>query len=113
MVGVVIPIEGDRFLRLVEVSRSGHLDREDLSAFPLSLARRKARRGSAKDHEGVVHLGEPIVLVVILVAGAPLLGIVVGEPELGVVTSEHGAFFEGMLYRALVVRAGLLEHIVE
>ena len=60
-----------------------------------------------------MHLGEPIVLVVVSIAGALLLGIIVGEPELGVVTSEHGAFFEGMLHRALVVRIGLLKHIIE
>ena len=56
-----------------------------------------------------MHLGEPIVPI----AAAPLLGIVVGEPELGVVMPEHGALFEGMLHRALVVRAGLLKHFVE
>ena len=61
----------------------------------------------------IVHFREPVVLVVISVAGALLPGIVIGEPELGVVTSEHGAFFEGMLHRALVVRTGLLKHIVE
>ena len=60
-----------------------------------------------------MYLGEPIVLVVVSVAGALLLGIIVGEPELGVVMSEHGAFFEGVLYQALVVRAGLFEHVVE
>ena len=110
---MILPIEGDRLLRPVEVSGSSHLDREDLSAFPLSLACRKARRGSTKDHEGIVHLGEPVILVVVSVAGALLLGVIVGEPELGVVASEYGSFFEGMLYQALVVRAGLLEHIVE
>ena len=60
-----------------------------------------------------MHLGEPVVLIIVSVVGALLLGIVIGEPELGIVMSEHGAFFEGMLHRALVVRVGLLEHIVE
>jgi len=60
-----------------------------------------------------MHLGEPVVLVVVSVAGALLLGIVVGEPELGIVTLEHGAFFEGMLHRALVVKAWLLKHVIE
>ena len=60
-----------------------------------------------------MHFGEPVVLVVISVAGTLLLGIVVGEPELGVVISEHGALFEGMLHRALVIRARLLKHVVE
>ena len=60
-----------------------------------------------------MHLGEPVVLIIVSVAGALLLGIIIGEPKLGIVTSEHGAFFKGMLHRALVVRAGLLEHIVE
>ena len=44
---------------------------------------------------------------------ALLVGIIVGEPELGVVMSEHGALFEGVLHRALVVRAGLPKHVVE
>ena len=60
-----------------------------------------------------MHLGEPVILVVVPIACAPLLGVVIGEPELGVVTSEHGALFEGVLHWALVVRAGLLKHIVE
>ena len=60
-----------------------------------------------------MHLREPIVLAVVSIAGALLPGVIVGKPELGVVTSEHGAFFKGVLYRALVVRAGLLEHVVE
>ena len=60
-----------------------------------------------------MHFGEPVVLVIISVTGALLPGIVIGEPELGVVTSEHGALFEGMLHRALVVRTGLLKHIIE
>ena len=67
----------------------------------------------AEDHEGIVHLREPVVLVVVSVAGALLPGVVVGKPELGIVTSEHGAFFKGVIYRALVVRAGLLKHVVE
>ena len=113
MIGVVIPIKGDRLPRPVEVSGSGHLNQEDLPVFPLSLPHRKARRGSAEDHEGVVYLGEPVVLVIVPVAGAFLLGIVVGEPELGVVTPEHGAILEGVLYQALVVRAGFLKHVVE
>ena len=60
-----------------------------------------------------MHLREPVVLVVVSVVGALLLGIVVGEPELGLVMLEHGAFFEGMLHQALVVRAGLLKHVIE
>ena len=69
MVRVVISIEGDRLPRPVEVLGGGHLDREDLLAFPLALPRRKARRGSSEDHEGVAYLGEPVVLVVVPVAG--------------------------------------------
>ena len=60
-----------------------------------------------------MHLGEPVVLVVVPITGVLLLGIIVGEPELGVVTSEHGALFGGLLHRALVVRAWLLKHVVE
>ena len=113
MIGVVIPIEGDRLLRPVEVLGGGHLDREDLLAFPLALPRRKARRGSPEDHEGVAYLGEPVVLVFVPTVGALLLGVVVGEPEPGVVAPQHGAILESMPDRALVVRAGFLEHVVE
>ena len=68
---------------------------------------------ATEDHEGIVHLGEPVILVVVPIASAPLLGVIVGEPELGVVTPEHGALFEGMLHWALMVRAWLLKHVVE
>ena len=63
----------------------------------------------AKDHEGVAYLGEPIIFIAVPLTGAPFPGIiVVGEPKPGVVTPEHGALLEGMLYRTLMVRAGLL-----
>jgi len=113
MVGVVVSIKGDRLSRPVEVPRSGYPDREVLSTFPLSLPRRKACRGSAEDHEGVAYLGETVVLVLVPIVGALLLGVVVGEPEPGVVTPQHGAILESVLDRTLVVRAGLLEHVVE
>ena len=60
-----------------------------------------------------MYLREPVVLVVVSVVLAPLLGIVVGEPELGVVSPEHGALLEGVLYRALMVWAGSFKHVVE
>ena len=110
---MVISIKGDCLSRPVEVPGSGHLNQEDLSAFPFSLSRREAYRGPTKDHEGIVYLGEPIALVVVSVVLAPLLGIVVGEPELGVVSPEHGALLEGVLYRALMVWAGSFKHVVE
>ena len=43
IVGVVLPIEGDRLSRPVKVLGSSYLNREDLQAFPLSLMRREAR----------------------------------------------------------------------
>ena len=60
-----------------------------------------------------MNLGEPIVLVVFPATCAPFLGVVVGESELGIVVLEHGALLKGVLHQALVVRVGLLEHIVE
>jgi len=60
-----------------------------------------------------VYLGEPVVLVVVSIVLAPLLGIIVGEPELGVVSPEHGALLEGVLYQALMVWAGSFKHVVE
>ena len=60
-----------------------------------------------------MHFREPVVLVVISVVGALLPSIVVGEPELGVVSPEHGALLEDVLYRALMVWAGSFKHVVE
>ena len=60
-----------------------------------------------------MHLGEPVVLVIVPVAGALLLGVVVGGAKPGVVAPQHGAILEGVLDRALVVRAGFLKHVIE
>ena len=60
-----------------------------------------------------MYLGEPVVHVIIPVAGALLFGVVVGEPEPGIVMPQHGAILEGVLYQALVVRAGFLKHVIE
>ena len=43
IIRVVIPIEGDRLPRPVEVLGNGHLNREDLSVFLLSLSHCEAR----------------------------------------------------------------------
>ena len=59
------------------------------------------------------YLGEPVVLVFVPATGALLLGVVAGEPEPGVVAPQHGAILESVLDRALVVRAGFLEHVVK
>ena len=70
-------------------------------------------KGPPKIMKALCTSGNPSSLSSAPTAGVPLFGIVVGESDLGVVTSEHGALFEGVLYWALVVRAGLPKHVIE
>jgi hypothetical protein len=57
-------VKCDGLLRSIEEIRGGGLRREDLSTFVLSLTCRELRRMTIEDHEAVLHLGEPVVLVV-------------------------------------------------
>src|SRR6185369_4454190 len=110
VVGVVLVAKGDGILRLVEVGWRGFGDGKDFAALTLALPRSHIRRCSSKDEEGVLYWGELIVST--FVARILLLVFVVMRDTV-VVLLEHLTPLEGMIDRALVVRARLLKHVVE
>src|SRR6185503_5324224 len=110
VVGVVLAAKGDGILRPVEVGWCGLGDGKDFAALTLALPRSHIRRRSSKDEEGVLHWGE---LVISTFVASILLLVLVAMRDAVVVFLEHLALFEGMVDRALVVRARLLKHVVE
>ena len=76
----------------------------------LALPRGHVRRWSSNDEEGVLHRGE---LVISTFVTSILLLVLVAMRDMVVVLPEHLAMLEGVVDRALVVRARLLEHVVE
>ena len=107
---MVLAAEGDGVLRPVEVGWRGLGDREDFPALTLALPRGHVRRWSSKDEEGVLHRGE---LVVSTFVASILLLVLVAMRDAVVVLLEHFALLKGVVDRALVVRARLLEHVIE
>ena len=65
---------GDGVLRPVEVGWRGLVNEEDLSALSLALSSGHVRRWSAEDEEHILHRGETVAALVLLVL--PLLGLV-------------------------------------
>src|SRR6185369_14626123 len=110
VVGVVLVAKGDGILRLVEVGWRGFGDGKDFAALVLALPRSHVRRCSSKDEEGVLHWGE---LVISTFVARILLLVFVVMRDVVVIVLEHFALLEGMVDRALVVRARLLKHVVE
>src|SRR6185503_5779346 len=110
VVGVVLAAKGDGILRPVEVGWRGLGDGKDFAALTLALPRSHIRRRSSKDEEGVLHWGE---LVISTLVASILLLVLVAMRDAVVVFLEHLALLEGMVDRALVVRARLLKHVVE
>jgi hypothetical protein len=107
---VIIMVESDGNLRPVKEVGGRRLHGEDLSPFSLALARRETCRGPSIDHEAVVDLGEPLILVVTL--GIFLLVILLDAYALKVPT-KHVAVFEVVVRGSLVVGTRLLEHFVK
>ena len=110
VVGVVLVAEQNSVLRPVEVGWRGLGDGEDFPALTLALSRGHVRRRPSEDEEGVLHRGE---LVVSTFVASILLLVLVAIRDAVVVLPEHLALLEGVVDRALVVRARLLEHVVE
>src|SRR6185295_8717344 len=110
VVGVVLAAKGNGVLRPVEVGWHGFGDGENFPVLALALPRSHVRRCSSKDEEGVLHWGE---LVVSTFVASVLLLVFVAMRDAVVVLLEHLALLEGMIDRALVVRARLLKHVVE
>src|SRR6185437_4737950 len=96
--------------RPVEVGWRGLGHGEDFPTFTLALPRDIVHRRPSEDEEGVLHWGELIVST--FVASILLLVLVVMRDAV-LVLPEHLALLEGVVDRALVVRARLLEHVVE
>jgi hypothetical protein len=66
----------------------------DLSAFVLSLSHRELCQTTDEDHEAVLHLGEPVVLVVTpLGVWCLLLSVVLGLIAPREIAVHHGALF--------------------
>ena len=110
VVGVILAAKGDGVLRPVEVGWHGFGDGKDLAVLTLALPRCHIRRCSSKDEEGVLHWGE---LVISIFVASVLLLVFVVMCDAVVVLLEHLALLEGMIDRALVVRARLLKHVIE
>src|SRR6185437_10741782 len=110
VVGVVLAAKGNGIPRPIEVGWRGLGDGENFPALALALPRSHVRRCSSKDEEGVLHWGE---LVISSFVASILLLVFVTVRDAVVVFLEHLALLEGMIDRALVVRARLLKHVVE
>jgi hypothetical protein len=110
VIGVIIMVKSDGNLRPVKEVGGRRLHGEDLSPFLLALARRETCRGPSIDHEAVVDLEEPLILVVTL--GIFLLFIPLDAYALKV-PMELVAVFEVVVHGSLVVGTRLLEHFVE
>src|SRR6185312_6262413 len=110
IVGVVLVAKGDGILRPIEVGWRGFGNGENFLALTLALPRSHVRCCSSKDEEGVVHCGE---LIISTFVASILLLVFVAMCDAVVVFLEHFALLEGMIDRALVVRARLLKHVVE
>jgi hypothetical protein len=110
VVWVIVTVESDGNLRPDKEEGGHRLHGEDLSAFSLALARREACRGPFVDHEAVVDLGEPLILVVTL--GIFLLVIFLDAYALKVPT-KHVAVLEIMVRGPLMVGARFFEHFIE
>ena len=114
LVGVVVAVKGDGGARPVEVLWHCHPCREDFTALPLSLPRGELRRGSAIDHVAVVDGGESFIFFVSALVVAFVLPLVILlQPQAVEVLFQHATVLELVIGPSLVVRAGLLEHLVE
>jgi hypothetical protein len=110
VVGMVIMVESDGHLRPAKEVGDRRLYGENLTPLSFTLARREAGRGSSVDHEAVVDLGEPPILVVAL--GIFLLVILLDAYAFKVPT-EHVTVLEVMVCGPLVVGTRLFEHFVK
>jgi hypothetical protein len=82
---------------------------EDLVPLPLALAVGHIHGRSSEDEEDVFHRRETTGVAITPV----LLGLAILCGGATVVLLEHVALLEGVVDRRLVVRTGLLEHVVE
>jgi hypothetical protein len=107
---VVTTVESDAHLRPVKEVGDHRLHGKNLTLLSFVLARREAGRGSSVDHEAVMNLGEPPILVVAL--GLFLLVVLLDAYALKVPV-EHVTIFEVMVSGSLVVGTQLFKHFVK
>jgi len=116
-VGVVVSIEGDGGARLVEVLGHRHPCRKNLTAFSLALPCGQLRRGSAIDHVAVMDGREVVVVFVVpFVAALLFLLVITGvlpEPQAVEMLFQHATVLELVVGPSLMIRARLLQHLVE
>jgi hypothetical protein len=108
-VRVIFAAEGDGILRPVEEGGRSLLCSEDLVPLPLALAVGHVHGRPSEDEEDVFQRGEAAGIAVTPI----LLGLAILRGGAAVVSFEQVALLEGVLDRRLVVRTGLLQHVVE
>jgi hypothetical protein len=106
---VILAAEGDGVLRPVKEGGRSLLRSEDFVPLPLVLAVGYVHDRSPEDEEDILHRGEAASVAVIPIR----LGLAVLRNSATVVFFEHVALLEGVFDRHLVVRAGLLKHVIE
>ena len=107
---MIVAGEGDCVLRPVEVGWRSLGDGEDLSTLSLALPRGHVRRRPAKDEEHILDRGVAVAAFSLFILF--LLGLVLAAETVEVL-AEHVTLFEGVINPALMIRARLLEHVVE
>jgi hypothetical protein len=106
---VILVAEGDGVIRPVEEGGRSLFRSEDIVPLPLALAVGHGHGRSPEDEEDVFHRGEAAGVAVTPI----LLGPTVLRGGAAVVFFEHVALLKGVVDRRLVVREGLLQHVVE
>jgi hypothetical protein len=110
VVRMVITVESDGHLRPVKEVGDRRLYGENLTPLSFVLACREVGRGSSVDHEAIMDLGEPPILIVAL--GIFLLVVLLDAYAFKVPT-DHVTVLEVMVHGPLVVGTQLFEHFVE
>jgi hypothetical protein len=108
-VQVILAAEGDGVLLPVEEGGRSLLRGEDLVPLPLALAVGHVHGRPPEDQEDVFHRGE----VADVAITAILVGLAILRGSATVVSLEQVALLEGVVDWRLVVRTGLLQHVVE
>ena len=114
---MVLSVEGNGSARPAEVLGHRHSCCKDFATLPFALPRGQLSRGPAVDHVAVVDGGEAVVIfVVLLAASLLLLGVITRiffEPLTVEMLSQHTTVLEFVVGAPLMVRARLLQHLVE
>ena len=112
-VRVVITVESDGGAGPVEILGHCHPDRKDFLMLPLVLLRNELRRGPTLDHITTVNSRETIViLAATVVVALVFLLVILLYAETVKISLQHAAILELVVGPSLVIRVGILEHLV-